>query len=62
MIIVAPNVEQVSALSIMGLPMHGASTGTMLRIRAEDADAEAAADTLANLVENGFENEDFPGN
>ena len=58
---VAANGERVSALSIMGMLMLGASTGTTLQIEATGDDASAAADALAQLIENGFEEEDFPG-
>ncbi len=59
---VATTAGQVSALSIMGLLMLGANTGTTLHIKAEGAAAEDAADALVRLVENGFEEEVFPGN
>jgi phosphocarrier protein len=52
---IAAKSEQVSASSIMGMLMLGAATGTTLVIEAEGADAEAAADALVALVENGFE-------
>ena len=58
---VSTKAEEVSALSIMGMLMLGASTGTTLHIKAEGVDATDAADALAGLVENGFEEEDFPG-
>jgi phosphocarrier protein len=60
-VMVANKEEEVSALSIMGMLMLAATTGTTLRITAAGADAADAADTLARLVENGFEEEDFPG-
>jgi len=58
---VATKDEEVSALSIMGMLMLAATTGTTLRITAAGADATDAADTLARIVENGFEEEDLPG-
>ncbi len=58
---VAITAEQVSALSIMGMLMLGASTGTALQFNARGPDAEDAADALVRLVENGFEEEDFSG-
>ena len=58
---VATTAEQVSALSIMGMLMLGASTGTALQFNARGPDAEDAADALVRLVENGFEEEDFSG-
>ncbi len=57
---VATKAEQVSALSIMGLLMLGANTGTALRILAQGAEAEDAADALVRVVENGFEEDDGP--
>ena len=41
--------------------MLGAATGTSLQIEATGIDAVDAADALAQLIENGFEEEDFPG-
>ncbi len=58
---VATTAEQVSALSIMGMLMLGASTGTALQFNACGPDAEDAADALVRLVVNGFEEEDFSG-
>ncbi len=58
---VATTAEQVSALSIMGMLMLGANTGTALNINARGSDAKDAADALVRLVENGFEEEDFSG-
>ncbi len=57
---VATTAEQVSALSIMGMLMLGATIGTTLRIQARGAEAEDAADALVRVVENGFEEEDGP--
>ena len=51
--------EQVSTLSIMGMLMLGANTGTTLQFDANGSDAEDAADALVRLVENGFEEDDF---
>lgn len=58
---VATKDEEVSALSIMGMLMLAATTGTMLRFKAAGADAADAADALARIVENGFEEEEIPG-
>ena len=58
---VGTGTQQVSALSIMGLLMLAAAKGTTLDIAAAGADAGAAAAALVRLVENGFEEEDFPG-
>ena len=58
---VATTAEQVSALSIMGMLMLGANTGTELQFNAQGPDAEDAVDALVRLVENGFEEEDFSG-
>ncbi len=54
---VATTAEQVSALSIMGILMLGASTGTELRFTARGSDAKDAVDALIRLVESGFEEE-----
>jgi len=56
---VSAKAEQVSALSIMGMLMLGANTGTKLQFDAHGSDAEEAADALVHLVENGFEEDDF---
>ncbi len=58
---VATKDEEVSALSIMGMLMLAATTGTTLRFKAAGADAADAADALARIVENGFEEEEIPG-
>ena len=52
---VGTKAEQVSALSIMGMLMLGANTGTTLQFKAHGTDAEDAADALVRLVENGFD-------
>ena len=57
-ITVACRGHRVSALSIMGLLMLGAAHGTVITIGASGADAEAAVDALARLVENGFDEDD----
>ena len=46
--------ETVNATSIMGLMMLAASFGTMITIRAEGRDAEAALAALVALVEAKF--------
>jgi phosphocarrier protein HPr len=46
--------ETVNATSIMGLMMLAASFGTMITIRAEGPDAEAALAALVALVEAKF--------
>jgi phosphocarrier protein len=53
--------DEVSALSIMGMLMLAATRGTRLTIRGEGADAEQAVAAIAQMIENGFEEEDFPG-
>lgn len=53
--------DEVSALSIMGMLMLAATTGTRLTIRGEGVDAEQAVAAIAQMIENGFEEEDFPG-
>ena len=50
--------QTVSAQSIMGLMMLGASTGTALEIRATGADAKDALAALAALVDAGFHEQD----
>ena len=57
-ITVATRHHEVSAHSLMGLLMLAATVGTELSIAATGADAEAAASALADLVENGFEEND----
>ncbi len=47
--------QTVDALSIMGLMMLAAGPGSVIRIKARGADAEAAATALARLVETKFE-------
>jgi phosphocarrier protein len=44
----------VNGKSIMGVMTLAAECGSSVRIRAEGADAEAAADALAELVRRGF--------
>ena len=60
-VMVATNAHEVSGLSIMGLLMLAATKGSKLDITATGADAEAAVAALVQLIENGFEEEDFPG-
>jgi phosphocarrier protein HPr len=48
----------VSARSIMGLMMLGASKGCPLELRAEGWDAKEALDALTTLVEAGFDERD----
>jgi phosphocarrier protein len=45
----------VDARSIMGLMMLAAGPGSTIHIHAEGSEAEAAADALAELVANRFE-------
>ncbi len=47
----------VDAQSIMGLMMLAAGPGSTIEISAEGPDAEAALDTLCQLVENRFDEE-----
>ncbi len=54
-IIVLCKGQSVSAVSIMGLMMLAAGPGTELAISATGADAEAAVEALAELVDAGFE-------
>ncbi len=46
--------QAVAGSSIMGLMMLGAGHGSVLTLRAEGADAEAAIDALAELVDSRF--------
>lgn len=48
------NEQEVSGKSIMGVMMLGASRGTELELIADGPDEEAAADALAELVEDRF--------
>lgn len=48
------NGQQVNAKSIMGILMLAASKGTEINICADGADAQAAVDALAELVNNCF--------
>ena len=47
----------VDARSIMGLMMLAAGIGSHIEIKAQGAEAEAAIQALADLVENRFEEE-----
>ena len=47
--------ERVDGKSILGILTLAAEHGSQLRIEAKGADAEAAVETLARLVEQGFE-------
>lgn len=47
----------VDARSIMGLMMLAAGIGSHIEIKAEGAEAQAAIEALADLVENRFEEE-----
>ncbi len=50
--------QTVSARSIMGLMMLGAGKGSMVELRADGFDAHEALDTLAGLIEAGFNEQD----
>ena len=60
-IVVSVGAHSVSANSIMGLLTLGAARGAQMVIVGNGPDAEAAVAALARLVENHFEEEDFPG-
>ena len=47
--------QTVDAQSIMGLMMLGAGPGSELEISAEGLDAEAALDTLCQLIDDRFD-------
>ena len=51
---VAKDGQAVSALSIMGLMMLGASPGSTIRLTAEGFDSKEALDAIAALIEAGF--------
>jgi phosphocarrier protein HPr len=50
--------QVISAQSIMGLMMLGASRGCDIELRAEGWDAKESLDALAALVEAGFDEQD----
>jgi phosphocarrier protein len=50
--------QSVPARSIMGQMMLGADKGAVIELRAEGWDAKEALDTLAALVESGFDEQD----
>jgi phosphocarrier protein len=50
--------QVISAQSIMGLMMLGASRGCDIELRAEGWDAKEALDALAALVKAGFDEQD----
>jgi len=54
---VAKSGSVVSGRSIMGLMMLAAAPGTTIEIRATGSDATAAADAVASLVADGFDEE-----
>ncbi|NQU71985.1 MAG: HPr family phosphocarrier protein [Rhodospirillales bacterium] len=60
-VIISTKSDEVSALSIMGMLMLAATKGTRLNIRGDGVDAEQAVAAIAQMIENGFEEEDFPG-
>ena len=60
-VILSTNSDEVSALSIMGMLMLAATKGTSLTIRGDGAEAQQAVAAIAQMIENGFEEEDFPG-
>jgi phosphocarrier protein len=47
--------QRVNGKSIMGVMMLSAECGAVVTIRAEGADAEAAVEALARLVDGGFD-------
>jgi phosphocarrier protein HPr len=50
--------QSVSARSIMGLMMLGAGMGSQIELRAEGFDAHEALESLAGLIEAGFNEQD----
>ena len=57
-VLVRKNGTEVSGRSIMGLMMLGAGKGASIELRAEGWDAKEALETLAGLVESGFDEQD----
>ena len=55
---VAKNGSCVSGRSIMGLMMLAASIGSTIELRATGPDAQTAIDAMAELVNNGFYEQD----
>lgn len=55
---VAKNGSIVSGRSIMGLMMLAASIGSTIELRATGPDAQSAIDAMAELVNNGFYEQD----
>jgi phosphocarrier protein len=55
---VAKNGSLVSGRSIMGLMMLAASIGSTVELRASGTQAQGAVDALAELVNNGFYEQD----
>jgi phosphocarrier protein HPr len=55
---VAKNGSIVSGRSIMGLMMLAASIGSTIEIRATGPEAQTAIDAMAELVNNGFYEQD----
>ena len=60
-VIIATETDEVTALSIMGMLMLAAIKGTRLTIRGQGPEGEQAVAAIAQMIENGFEEEDFPG-
>ena len=60
-VIISNKSDEVSASSIMGMLMLAATKGTRLNVRGEGPDAEQAVAAIAQMIENGFEEEDSPG-
>lgn len=50
--------REVNARSILGVMMLAAGIGTPVTLRAEGDDADAALDTLIDLINRGFDEED----
>jgi phosphocarrier protein len=55
---VAKNGSIVSGRSIMGLMMLAASIGSTIELRASGPEAQTAIDAMAELVNNGFYEQD----
>jgi len=56
-IFIAKDGQEVNGKSIMGILILAAACGSVVTIRAEGGDARSAVDSLGNLIERGFDEE-----
>ncbi|WP_027136025.1 HPr family phosphocarrier protein [Geminicoccus roseus] len=54
-VVVAKDDAEVTATSILGLMMLGASMGSILRVSARGAEADRALHAIASLIQRGFD-------